>query len=758
MIAAGRASASSGKRRVAALIASRNRPDLVRDAVANLRDTCSPDGCELDIIVVECGTDRDKLCEHSTLVYEDAEFRGKCFGHHLALDLAARRGGYDYYWPLHNDVRFDGTLDPAAELIATLESEPAMAICSPWNIDGHFPQGWQADGRRFHPVCVCDYLGFMVKADAVERVGFLNPAFRYCWGAIHELAFKLYSAGWFIAYSDRLTMKHLGGSTYGAAGTHTISREDYQANAARFAYDYFRQRYGENWHDTFWAAAQGHGIGFNTFTYHRRFWARWFSEQELAERDGTACGAARRCGTRVPVTATAATQPPTPQLAEQVNALHPWFVPADVGGLQVVPGVGTEWRADWLSNRIAARRTMMVDAVCERIDMTGKRVLDLACNCGYWSARYAERGAAWVLGVEGRARHLAQAELYWRTNRFIGEGRYQFIRGDVADADTWPAIEQRGPFDVTLCAGILYHVLDYAAVLRRAAAVTREAMIIDTRVTDGAERPVREPGDLNFNAIPEALDKVVPNRDRLIAVMDELGFDVEPLPATFGAPWGLRNVDDYAAGRRVCLLAMRRVPAALGDDGAADHAIRLHLGCGPDKRDGWINIDVNPDNEPDLVGSADDLCDFADASVDAIEACHLFEHFTLDQAQAALREWARALRPGGTLALELPDLDGCVRLIGRAADPRGYDMGMIGLFGYPPLIAAEGDAQVHKWAWTAATLTDALRIAGFDDVRPEPVTQHWRHAARLGRDMRLVARRADVARPVARERSVAGVE
>jgi ubiquinone/menaquinone biosynthesis C-methylase UbiE len=155
-----------------------------------------------------------------------------------------------------------------------------------------------------------------------------------------------------------------------------------------------------------------------------------------------------------------------------------------------------------------------------------------------------------------------------------------------------------------------------------------------------------------------------------------------------------------------------------------------------------VNVDANAEVEPDVVSVAEDLPMFDDDSVDAIEACHLFEHFTFDQARAALREWHRVLKPDGMLHLELPNLAACIDMIGEHEDPQGYDLGMIGLYGYPPAIAAEGAFQIHKWGWTPQTLGEQLRAAGFDDVRVEPITQTWRRAAKVGRGMRLTARKA----------------
>lgn len=80
---------------------------------------------------------------------------------------------------------------------------------------------------------------------------------------------------------------------------------------------------------------------------------------------------------------------------------------------------------------------------------------------------------------------------------------------------------------------------------------------------------------------------------------------------------------------------------------------KLHLGCGDDRRDGWVNVDVRSDSAADMLVDLDRTpWPWADDSVQTIVAEHVFEH--LEHLTAALHECARILEPGGHLHVTWP--------------------------------------------------------------------------------------------------------
>jgi predicted SAM-dependent methyltransferase len=97
---------------------------------------------------------------------------------------------------------------------------------------------------------------------------------------------------------------------------------------------------------------------------------------------------------------------------------------------------------------------------------------------------------------------------------------------------------------------------------------------------------------------------------------------------------------------------------------AKQRPLRLHLGCGTVRLDGWINIDI--DGEPDLALDLRYGLPFPDGSVDLIHSEHVMEHFRLADGQVLIAEAYRVLRPGGVIRLGMPDL---ARIVARYADP-----------------------------------------------------------------------------------------
>jgi tRNA (mo5U34)-methyltransferase len=83
-------------------------------------------------------------------------------------------------------------------------------------------------------------------------------------------------------------------------------------------------------------------------------------------------------------------------------------------------------------------------------DLSGKSVLDIGCNAGFYSMEMKRRGAERVLGIDSDDRYLAQARL---AGEALGYDNIEFRNLSVYDVG---ALGER--FDVVIFMGVLYHL------------------------------------------------------------------------------------------------------------------------------------------------------------------------------------------------------------------------------------------------------------------------------------------------------------
>src|SRR4051812_16130501 len=96
----------------------------------------------------------------------------------------------------------------------------------------------------------------------------------------------------------------------------------------------------------------------------------------------------------------------------KVDALGPWFHNIDLGdGFVTAPD-------HFLGDYPRFKFDRFADAL--PTDLTGKSVLDIGCNAGFYSVEMKRRGAERVLGIDSDDRYLAQAKLACSTLGFSG--------------------------------------------------------------------------------------------------------------------------------------------------------------------------------------------------------------------------------------------------------------------------------------------------------------------------------------------------
>jgi tRNA (mo5U34)-methyltransferase len=128
-------------------------------------------------------------------------------------------------------------------------------------------------------------------------------------------------------------------------------------------------------------------------------------------------------------------------LRARVEALGPWFHNMDLDGIWTAPD-------HFLGDYPGVKFRRFAPHLPK--DLSGKSVLDIGCNAGFYSIEMKRRGAARVVGMDSDERYLAQARLASET---LGFEDIEFRKLDVYDVG---ALGER--FDVVIFMGVLYHL------------------------------------------------------------------------------------------------------------------------------------------------------------------------------------------------------------------------------------------------------------------------------------------------------------
>jgi tRNA (mo5U34)-methyltransferase len=128
------------------------------------------------------------------------------------------------------------------------------------------------------------------------------------------------------------------------------------------------------------------------------------------------------------------------EIRARVDALGPWFHNIELDGVPTAP-------EHFLGDYPAVKWRRFAHAI--PADLTGKSVLDIGCNGGFYSIEMKRRGASRVLGIDFDEDYLAQA-------RFAAEMSGQDI--EFARLSVYDVGEIGERFDVVLFMGVLYHL------------------------------------------------------------------------------------------------------------------------------------------------------------------------------------------------------------------------------------------------------------------------------------------------------------
>jgi hypothetical protein len=142
--------------------------------------------------------------------------------------------------------------------------------------------------------------------------------------------------------------------------------------------------------------------------------------------------------------------------------------------------------------------------------------------------------------------------------------------------------------------------------------------------------------------------------------------------------------------------------------------MKLHVGCGTNKLDGWINIDGVKSCQPDLVHDLGKPLPYADLSADELKAEGVLEHLDKYMRYCVFADWARTLKVGGLIHIGVPDFK---KLLSRFLKFRFDDF--VDTFFGENMWESEiyiGHFGNHKWGYSQQSLTEFIRQFGIEPV------------------------------------------
>jgi tRNA (mo5U34)-methyltransferase len=128
-------------------------------------------------------------------------------------------------------------------------------------------------------------------------------------------------------------------------------------------------------------------------------------------------------------------------LKDRIAALGPWFHNINLGGIWTAPD---HFLGDYPNVKFQRFAPHLPE------DLSGKTVLDIGCNAGFYSMEMKRRGADRVLGLDHDDHYLAQARFAAET---LGYDNIEFRNHSVYDVGS---LGER--FDVVIFMGVLYHL------------------------------------------------------------------------------------------------------------------------------------------------------------------------------------------------------------------------------------------------------------------------------------------------------------
>src|SRR5690349_3479826 len=168
------------------------------------------------------------------------------------------------------------------------------------------------------------------------------------------------------------------------------------------------------------------------------------------------------------------------QIRQRVAELGQWFHNLDLGGVKTAPNhfLGDYPEVKW--RRFASSIPN---------DLTGKTVLDIGCNAGFYAIEMKRRGADRVVGIDSDPTYLAQA-------RFAAE--ISGVELELRELDVYDVGRLGERFDLVLFMGVLYHLRHPLLALDRIHQHVAGDLMLFQSMLRGSDTVLPLDGDYDF--------------------------------------------------------------------------------------------------------------------------------------------------------------------------------------------------------------------------------------------------------------------
>jgi len=137
-----------------------------------------------------------------------------------------------------------------------------------------------------------------------------------------------------------------------------------------------------------------------------------------------------------------------------------------------------------------------------------------------------------------------------------------------------------------------------------------------------------------------------------------------------------------------------------------------------------VRLDIDPANEPDVIGTMLDMSAMPSESADAIYSSHTIEHLYPNEIPLAMKEFLRVLKPQGFAVITCPDLQAAAEMIAQdklmeVAYTTGSGMVVTPfdiVYSHREYTGRDKPFMAHHCGFTLKVLNGTLRSNGFASV------------------------------------------